>query len=73
MAATMKHRRSSSKRDKARGSNRYDKLLTKYKKLKKFGGSFLTRSKVTGELVPSHRVSKKNPEYNSVKVLQDER
>ncbi len=65
----MKHRRSSSKRDKTRGSNRYDKLLTKFKTIKKNGGSFLAKSKISGELVPAHRVSKDNNEYNSVKVI----
>ena len=71
MAATMKHRRSKSKQRKTRGSERYDKLLRKFKKLKKKGGSFLIKSKITGELTLSHRVSKKNPEYNSVKVVNE--
>lgn len=67
----MKHRRSASKRNKARGSERYDKVLRKFKTMKKKGGKFLVKSKVTGELVPSHRVSKKNAEYNSVKVMRE--
>lgn len=71
MAATMKHRRSKSKRNKTRGSERYDKVLRKFKIIKKKGGSFLSRSKVTGELVPAHRVSKNNSEYNSVKVMSE--
>lgn len=71
MAATMKRRRSKSKRDKTRGDHRYDKQLRKAKKIKKFGGSFLVRSSITGELVPAHRVSKKHPEYNSVRVVRD--
>jgi len=69
MAATMKHRRSASKRKKTRGDHRYDKILRKLKKIKKFGGSFLVESKETGELVPAHRVSKDNTEYKSVKVI----
>lgn len=69
MAATPKRRRSTSKRGHARGANRYDKWLTKYKKIKKKGGSFLSKSKSTSKLVPSHKVSKDNPDYNGVKVI----
>lgn len=71
MAATMKHRRSASKRRKTRGSNRYDKVLTRAKKIKKYGGSFLAKSKVSGKVAPAHRVSKRNSEYNSVKVTSE--
>ncbi|GAB4284901.1 MAG: hypothetical protein Kow0081_2390 [Candidatus Dojkabacteria bacterium] len=71
MAATMKHRRSKSKRDKTRGDHRYDKVLRKFKKIKKLGGSMLVRSKITGELVPAHKVSNDNPEYKSVKVISE--
>jgi ribosomal protein L32 len=51
------------------GSNRYDKVLTKMKKIKKFGGSFLVRSKTTGKLSPAHRVSKENPEYKGKQII----
>lgn len=69
MAATPKRRRSKAKQRSTRGADRYDKLLTKFKKMKKFGGSFLSKSKTTKKLAPSHRVSDNNPEYNSVKVV----
>lgn len=67
MAATMKHRRSKSKRNKTRGSNRYDIVLTKAKKIKKFGGAFL--SKAGNAFVPPHMVTPENPEYNGVTVI----
>jgi ribosomal protein L32 len=69
MGATPKRRRSSSKRRSTMGSNRYDKVLTKMKKIKKFGGSFLVRSKTTGKLSPAHRVSKENPEYKGKQII----
>lgn len=71
MAATPKRRRSSSKRDSTRGADRYDKTYTKSKKMKKKGGSFLSKSKATGKWAPSHRVSKDNPEYKGIKVIRD--
>lgn len=67
MAATMKHRRSKSKRNSTRGANRYDVVLTKAKKLKKFGGSFL--AKAGNVFVPPHMVTPENPEYNGIKVI----
>lgn len=69
MAATMKHRRSSSKRDKARGSNRYDKTLTKFKKMKKKGGRFVSK-RIDGKTIVSHRVTAENPVYKNTKILQ---
>lgn len=68
MAASPKHRRSSSKRDSARGSNRYDSTLTRAKTVKKKGGKLLAKSKISGKLVPSHRISKENPEYKGFKL-----
>ncbi len=67
MAATVKHRRSASKRDKTRGDHRYDKVLRKAKEIKKYGGSFLVKSK-SGELIPAHRITKSSPEYKKVKL-----
>ncbi|MCA9380772.1 hypothetical protein KC678_00715 [Candidatus Dojkabacteria bacterium] len=72
MAATPKRRRSASKRNSTRAAERYDKQIRKAKKIKKFGGSHLVKSPVTGKLVPAHRATKKNPEYNSVKVMREE-
>ncbi len=71
MAATMKHRRSKSKRNSTRSSNRYDKLLTKFKKIKKQGGKTLAKTS-TNKFVPPHTVTKDNPVYNGVKVLNTE-
>lgn len=72
MAATMKHRRSASKRKKTRGADRYDKTLTKFKRIKKAGGKALVLSKFSNKLVPSHRVSKDHPVYKGVKVMHTE-
>ena len=72
MAATMKHKRSSRRSKTTRSSDRYDKLLTKFKKIKKNGGSFLAKSNITGELVRPHTVEAKNPIYKDVKILQTE-
>jgi len=70
MAATMKTRRSSSKRKSTRGAERYDVRLRRAKKIKKSGGNFLVKSKVTGKKVPAHTVCKENFEYKGIKVLQ---
>ncbi len=72
MAATMKHRRSARRRKTTRGAERYDVVLRKFKKIKKFGGSFLVKSKVSKKLVPPHKASKNNAVYNTVKVLKEE-
>lgn len=56
MGATPKHKRSKSKRNSTRASNRFDKLLTKFKKIKKYGGNLVGASK-DGGIHPSHRVS----------------
>ena len=64
MAPTMKHRRSASKRKSTRASNRYDKLLSKFKKMKKYGGL-----KFHKNYAPSHKVSEENVEYKGVKVM----
>jgi ribosomal protein L32 len=69
MAATPKHRRSSRKAKLSRSSNRYDKQLTRAKVIKKYGGSHLVKSKITGELVPAHRVSADHPEYKNIKII----
>jgi ribosomal protein L32 len=69
MAATMKHRRSASKRNSTRGADRYDKALTKAKKIAKKGGSFLVKVKTSKSFVPSHTVCEDNPTYKGVKVL----
>lgn len=70
MAPTMKHRRSKSKRNSTRGADRYDKVLTKFKKIKRLGGS-ITKVENNQKVLP-HRVSKKNPEYKGVKVITKE-
>lgn len=57
MAATPKHKRSASKRNSTRSSNRFDKLLTKFKKIKKYGGNLVGVSN-GGIIHPSHKVSK---------------
>lgn len=69
MAATMKHRRSSSKKRSTRAADRYDAQLKKFKKIKKYGG--LPVVKVAGKKVAlvSHRVTKQNPIYRGVKVI----
>jgi ribosomal protein S19 len=69
MTATMKHRRSSSKRGSARGADRYDKLLKKIKKMKKYGGSFFVKIAGKNVITLPHRVTKDNPEYKGVKVI----
>lgn len=71
MAATMKHRRSKSKRKSTRGADRYDKILRKYKKMKKLGGSFFVKGKNDSEARLSHRVDKDNVEYKNVKVVRE--
>jgi ribosomal protein L32 len=71
MAATPKHRRSSSKARSTRASNRYDVTLTKFKKMKKKGGKSFTVSKETGLAGLSHRVSKDNPTYKGIKVMDE--
>mgnify|MGYP003465506861 CR=1 FL=1 len=69
MAATPKHRRSSSKKGSTRASNRYDKVLTKSKTIKKRGGKFLAVSSQTGKYYPAHTVCEDNPEYKGIKIL----
>ncbi len=71
MAATMKHRRSSRRKKTTRGADRYDVLLKKVKRIKKSGGSPLTRSKSSSALVPSHRVTPESPSYKGVKVISE--
>jgi hypothetical protein len=68
MGAAPKHRRSASKRNSTRGSNRYDSTLTRAKTVKRNGGKFLAKSKVTGKFAPAHRVSAENPEYKGFKL-----
>jgi ribosomal protein L32 len=69
MAATPKHRRSSSKRRSTKASNRYDVTLTKFRKMKKKGGKVVHLSSETGKMVPSHMVTKDNPTYKGIKVI----
>lgn len=66
MGATPKHKRSKSKRNSARASDRYDKLLTRFKKTKKQGGSVVNGSK--SGIHPSHRVSGLETSYKGRKV-----
>jgi len=69
MAATPKHRRSRSKKRSTMASNRYDVVLTKFRKLKKKGGSIVSISKESGVAVPSHMVTLDHTEYKGVKVI----
>ncbi|MDQ6985153.1 MAG: hypothetical protein Q9M91_01235 [Candidatus Dojkabacteria bacterium] len=69
MAATMKHRRSSRRRKTTRGADRYDAVLTKFKKIKKFGGSPVIKLRKGVKATLSHRVTKENPTYKGVKVI----
>ncbi len=69
MAATPKHRRSSSKRRSTMASNRYDVELNKHRVIKKNGGTRLTLSAETGKLVPPHMVTPDSPTYKGVKVI----
>lgn len=69
MAATPKHRRSSSKRRSTRASNRHDVVLNQFRKLKKKGGVVLVKDESTGSFVPPHRVTPKNPTYKGIKVI----
>ncbi len=69
MAATPKHRRSSSKRRSTKASNRYDVTLTKFRKIKKKGGKVVHLSKETGKMVPSHMVTPDSPIYKGIKVI----
>lgn len=66
MGATPKHKRSKSKRNSARASDRFDKLLTKFKKVKKQGGSVINATKAG--IHPSHRVSELETSYKGRKV-----
>lgn len=70
MAATPKHRRSSSKKRSTRASNRYDVALTKSRTIKRKGGKHLSSKNSLGVLVPSHRVTSENPEYKGIKVIK---
>lgn len=69
MAATPKHRRSSSKKRSTRASNRYDVTLNKYRKIKRHGGKVLHLSKETGKMVPPHMVTPDSPSYRGIKVI----
>lgn len=69
MAATPKHRRSSSKKRSTRASNRYDVVLTKFRKIKKKGGTVVHLSTETGKFVPSHMVTPDSPTYKGVKII----
>ncbi len=71
MAATPKHKRSSSKAGKTRASNRYDVVLNKARTMKKKGGKFFVISKETGLPTLSHRVTKEDPSYKGRKVIND--
>jgi len=69
MAATPKHRRSSSKKRSTQASNRYDVVLNKFRKIKKKGGKVVTLSTETGKFVPPHMVTPDSPEYRGIKVI----
>lgn len=69
MAATPKHRRSSSKRRSTMASNRYDVELNKHRVIRKNGGSRLQVSKETGLLVPPHMVTPESPSYKGKKII----
>lgn len=73
MAATPKHRRSSQKKRSTRASNRYDVVLTKSRKTKKFGGKLVSFNKELNKFAPSHRVSKENPEYKGIKIIKEKK
>ena len=70
MAATPKHRRSSSKARSTRASNRYDKLLNKFRHIKKHGGTFLMLLKdMSGKLVIKNRLHKNNPIHKDKQII----
>jgi len=70
MAATPKHRRSSQKKRSTRASQRYDVVLNQFRKMKKNGGKFLSLNKESNMLLPSHTVTKDNPEHKGVRVIK---
>jgi len=69
MAATPKHRRSSSKRRSTQASNRYDVVLNKFRKMKRKGGKVVKLSSETGKFVPPHMVTPDSPTYKGIKVI----
>ena len=69
MAATPKHRRSSQRKRSTRASNRYDVVLNMFRKMKKNGGKFVSKDSKTNKFQPSHLVSKENPEYKGIKII----
>lgn len=69
MAATPKHRRSRQKARSTKASDRYNKLLTLAKKVKKKGGALFQLTK-QGKPFKSHTVSENNKLYKGVKVLK---
>jgi len=69
MAATPKHRRSAQKARKTKASDRYDKLITLARKVKKFGGMLFHVNKL-GHPYKSHIVSKNNSTYKGVKIIK---
>ncbi len=73
MAATPKHRRSSSKRRSTMASNRYDVELNKHRVIKKKGGKRLQLSKESGKLVPPHIVTPDSPTYKDIKVIKKQK
>jgi len=70
MAATPKHRRSSSKAASTKASNRYDKLLNKFRSIKKHGGNFLMllRDK-SGKLISKNRIHKDNTVHKEKQII----
>lgn len=73
MAATPKHRRSASKARSTRASNRYDVVLNRFRKMKKFGGSSATVSKETGKIVLPHTVSDESSTYKGKKIINSKK
>lgn len=69
MAATMKTKRSARRRKTTRGSDRYDVVLKKFKKTKKFGGKLVNKTKGGKLYHPSHMVTPENPTYKGIKVI----
>ncbi len=68
MAATPKHRRSLQKARSTKASDRYNKLITLARKVKKCGGTLFSLNK-KGYSFKAHVVSKNNKVYKNVKVL----
>lgn len=69
MAATPKHRRSKQKARTTKASDRYDKLITLARKVKKKGGALFQINK-QGKPYKSHTVGENNKVYKEIKILK---